>query len=59
VQSAAARASPVIRVLGRIEVRSGPERSWVRPPPQQRMVLALLVARLRRPSAADRLSAAL
>lgn len=36
----------LVRVLGPIEVRSSPDQSWTRPSPQQRAILAMLVADL-------------
>ncbi|WP_034272641.1 ATP-binding protein [Haloechinothrix halophila] len=49
----------LVRVLGSIEVRSSPEQPWVQPTPQQRLVLALLVAQAGRPCSTDRLVHAL
>lgn len=49
----------LIRVLGQVEARASLERFWVQPPPQQRLVLALLVADLGSVCRADRLVEAL
>ena len=49
----------LVRVLGPIEVRCASDRAWVAPTPQQRTVLALLVAHLGHPCRADRLVDAL
>lgn len=49
----------LVRVLGSIEVRSSPGQAWTQPTPQQRLVLALLVAQAGRPCSADRLVHAL
>lgn len=44
----------LVRVLGGIEVRPASDRAWVRPPAQQRVVLALLVTDLGRSCGIDR-----
>lgn len=49
----------LVRVLGGIEVRASAERAWTSPPPQQRIVLALLVAQLGSPCRSDQLVQAL
>lgn len=49
----------LVRVLGSIEVRSSHEHAWVQPTPQQRLVLALLVAQLGRLCTVDRFADAL
>lgn len=49
----------LVRVLGPVEARASPERAWIQPPPQQRLVLALLVADLGSVCRADRLVEAL
>lgn len=49
----------LIHVLGPIEVRASPDGSWTRPAPQQRLVIALLVAQLSSTCRIDRLVQAL
>lgn len=51
--------APLVRVLGRIEVRASGEAAWTEPPPQQRWVLALLASGRGRPCRVDRLVDAL
>lgn len=49
----------LVRALGSIEVRNPAERTWRAPSPQQRTLLAVLVAHVGRPCSSDQLAQAL